>query len=70
MDVERLKAICNLCVEAHQKCCKHEHTSFSGSFHFVGGDVWDDIREICDDCGVNLDRLHRKHVEEREAEDL
>jgi hypothetical protein len=24
--------------------------------HFIAGDVWDDIEEVCDDCGENLDR--------------
>jgi hypothetical protein len=23
--------------------------------HFSAGDVWDDIEEVCDDCGANLD---------------
>ena len=36
--------------------CKHEHTSYRGGTHFSGGDVWDDIEEVCDDCGANLDR--------------
>ena len=36
--------------------CPHEHTSFQGGFHFTAGDVWDDITEVCDDCGANLDK--------------
>ena len=36
--------------------CKHQHTSFSGGMHLSAGDVWDDIQEICDDCGTNLDK--------------
>jgi hypothetical protein len=40
-----------------QTQCRHEHTSYRGGMHFSGGDVWDDIQEVCDDCGVNLDRL-------------
>jgi len=36
--------------------CSHEHTSFQGGFHFTAGDVWDDITEVCDDCGANLDK--------------
>ena len=36
--------------------CKHEHTSFQGGMHFGAGDVWDDIHEVCNDCGANLDR--------------
>jgi hypothetical protein len=23
--------------------------------HFSAGDVWDDIEEVCDDCGAKLD---------------
>ena len=36
--------------------CSHEHTSLQGGFHFTAGDVWDDITEVCDDCGANLDK--------------
>lgn len=39
-----------------QAQCKHEHTSHRGSMHFSAGDVWDDIQEVCDDCGANLDK--------------
>ena len=35
--------------------CKHEHTSYQGSMHFSAGEVWDDIVEVCDDCGANLE---------------
>ena len=35
--------------------CPHEHTSLNGGMHFSAGDVWDDIEEVCEDCGVNLD---------------
>lgn len=34
--------------------CQHEHISSSGGFHFSAGDVWDDIVEVCDDCGTTL----------------
>jgi len=40
-----------------QARCKHEHTSFQGGMHFSAGEVWDDIVEVCDDCGANLDKL-------------
>ena len=39
-----------------QEQCQHQHSSCRGGFHFSAGDVWDDIQEFCDDCGVNLDR--------------
>jgi len=35
--------------------CAHEHVSQIGSFHFSAGEVWDDIRDICEDCGQILD---------------
>jgi hypothetical protein len=41
-----------------QAVCPHDHTSFQGNMHFNTGDVWDDIHEVCDDCGANLDRLN------------
>jgi hypothetical protein len=37
--------------------CPHKNTSHRGGFHFSSGDVWDDITEICDDCGENLDEI-------------
>ena len=39
-----------------QAQCKHEHTSYQGGMHFSAGDVWDDIQEVCIDCGANLER--------------
>lgn len=35
--------------------CTHKHASKKGGMHFSGGDVWDDIQEVCDDCGETLD---------------
>ena len=35
--------------------CKHEHTSYQGSYRFNGGDVSDNITEVCIDCGAHLD---------------
>lgn len=34
--------------------CPHKHVSRSGGFHFSAGEVWDDVREVCDDCGEVL----------------
>jgi hypothetical protein len=39
-----------------QAKCPHKHTSYRGGMHFSAGDVWDDIEEVCIDCGANLDR--------------
>jgi hypothetical protein len=38
-----------------QAKCPHKHVSRSGGFHFSAGEVWDDIRDVCDDCGEILD---------------
>jgi len=38
-----------------QAQCPHGHTSYQGSMRFNAGDVWDDITEVCDDCGAKLD---------------
>jgi hypothetical protein len=35
--------------------CPHEHVSQTGGFHFSGGEVWDDVKEYCRDCGELLD---------------
>ena len=35
--------------------CPHEHASMVGGHHFTAGDVWDDIEQVCDDCGQVLD---------------
>ena len=37
-----------------QAKCPHEHVSRMGGFHFSGGEIWDDIRDVCDDCGEDL----------------
>jgi DnaJ-class molecular chaperone len=39
----------------HQATCPHEHTTYQGSMRFCAGDVWDDIQEVCVDCGAKLD---------------
>jgi DnaJ-class molecular chaperone len=39
-----------------QAQCPHEHTSYQGSMRFSAGDVWDDIQEVCNDCGASLDQ--------------
>ncbi len=40
----------------NQVLCPHIHTSLEGGFHFSAGDVWDDLTEVCDDCGADLDQ--------------
>ncbi len=34
--------------------CHHQHISTIGGFHFSNGEVWDDIRSVCDDCSESL----------------
>jgi len=53
-------------LRASQAQCLHAHTSYRGGFHYNGNDIWDDITEVCDDCGANLDRLR---AQSQESED-
>ena len=39
-----------------QAQCPHDHTSYQGRMRFNAGDVRDDIKEICKDCGASLDK--------------
>jgi len=39
-----------------QAQCPPQHTSYKGGLHFSAGDAWDDISEVCNDCGAVLDR--------------
>ena len=39
-----------------QALCQHAQTTTQGSMHFTAGDVWDDIQQVCLDCGANLDQ--------------
>ena len=36
------------------EACPHKHVSMVGGMHFSAGDVWDDIEEVCEDCGMVL----------------
>ena len=38
-----------------QAKCSHKNVSRTGGFHFSAGEVWDDVRETCSDCGEVLD---------------
>ena len=37
-----------------QAQCPHTRTYFRGGFHYNGNDFWDDIQEVCSDCGASL----------------
>ena len=39
-----------------QTQCPHQHTSYQGNMRFNACDVWDDITEVCDDCGAKLEQ--------------
>ena len=54
-----IPSFCQPCITRLQAACPHQHTSFTGGWHFSGGEVWDDLTEVCDDCGANLDALAR-----------
>jgi len=45
----------NFAILMQQALCPHDHATYHGSMHVNAGDVWDDIQEVCDDCGANLD---------------
>jgi hypothetical protein len=49
--------ICLPCIQRLQAQCPHIHTTTWGGWHFTGSEAWDDITEVCDDCGANLDQL-------------
>lgn len=48
---------CMPCIERLQAQCPHLHISTRGGWHYDGLEVWDDVTEVCDDCGANLDEL-------------
>lgn len=37
-----------------QAQCPHEHVSSHGGYHFSNGELWDNVKEVCDDCGKAL----------------
>lgn len=53
---DKIPFLCLHCIERFQAQCPHIHTSFSGGWHF-DGEPWDDITEVCDNCGAVLDDL-------------
>ena len=57
----KVPILCQPCIDRLQAHCLHQHTNTYGGFHFSGGEVWDDITEVCDDCGANLDLLPIQH---------
>jgi hypothetical protein len=63
-------SICIPCIERNQERCKHRHTTTRGGYHFHAGEVWDDITEVCDDCGVVLDDLPFNTSTQKEDETI
>jgi hypothetical protein len=41
-------------VQLEEAKCKHPHISYQGNFRFTEDEPWDDLVEVCDDCGVTL----------------
>jgi hypothetical protein len=35
--------------------CPHEHVVSNGGHHYSEGEIWDDLKEVCSDCGEILD---------------
>ena len=70
MPMDDYPIFCLPCIQRLQAHCPHIHTSFWGGFHFSHGEVWDDITEICDDCGVNLDELPKVPSLSQEGEEI
>lgn len=57
MKKDTIPKFCKPCIDRLQSECPHMHTTMTGGWHLVNGDVWDDLVEICLDCGINLDEL-------------
>ena len=53
-DVGKWIDLAEFAILLKQSTCIHEHISASGSFHLIAGEVWDDIQEVCDDCGDSM----------------
>jgi len=49
-----IPAFCKPCIDLLQKQCIHAHTSSDGYRRFDEGETWDDITEVCDDCGAEV----------------
>lgn len=58
---------CRPCIEHLQKQCLHKHTSTHGGWHFSAGEVWDDITEICDDCGAEVSYSQPWYADQQET---
>lgn len=37
-----------------QSKCPHKHSASQGGFHLSEGVIWDDIQDVCSDCGQVL----------------
>jgi len=61
MTKDQIPIQCIHCMEQYQARCPHLRISTTGQFHYSNGEVWDDIREICDDCGIDLADLPRNN---------
>lgn len=41
--------------EKQRRLCLHSRVEARGGWHFYGGEVYDDIRHICIDCGAEVE---------------
>jgi hypothetical protein len=55
---ERWIGLTEFALMLQEAVCPHKRSSLQGAYHFSNGEVWDDIKEVCNDCGADLD----KHV--------
>lgn len=44
--------------------CPHLRTNSEGGLHYANGEVWDDFREVCLDCGVDLSQSPSSSVDD------
>ena len=51
---KKIPSFCKPCIDRLQKKCPHLHTTTNGAWHFSQGEAWDDISEVCDDCGAEV----------------
>ena len=70
MKEKTIPSFCKACIQRLQAACPHLHISTYGSFHYTEGEVWDDLVDICDDCGANLAELHSAQQEAADQETI
>jgi hypothetical protein len=54
LEVAAIAADNNVHLLYHQYYCNPNHISTHGGMHYENGEVWDDIHDVCDDCGRDM----------------